>query len=172
MSSVSTSLLTGILSGAAEASASAQGRAVSSTGAGQFSASRAAAPAVAAPMRIEPPAWPHPGSLDLVSKLLDLAGTELARVNNGTASEPGSDFWAMLNTALPAARRAAAEQQRLASETRAPEPPPQPLPQPNPAAEAARQAATARQTPPPPQASAGADRPASSSDPPPVVRGP
>ncbi|OCW57549.1 hypothetical protein [Hoeflea olei] len=85
-----------------------------------FSGTGAAAPV---PSRVEPPAWPHPGSVDLVSKLLDLSGTHVARVSShpgqpGPLAAPvqaapavqpsavsGVDFWTILSAMLPAESR-------------------------------------------------------------------
>ncbi len=47
------------------------------------------------------PAWPDPGTINLAGELLDLSMTTIAYTASIGVPETGSDFWAMLTTALP-----------------------------------------------------------------------
>lgn len=50
---------------------------------------------------LEVPVWPGPGTVDLLTKLLDLGETQITYTATITLPETGADFWDMLTAALP-----------------------------------------------------------------------
>ena len=57
--------------------------------------------------RLVSPAWPDPASINLAGELLNLSATTMAYTATRQPPNIGADFWALLATALPGAKREA-----------------------------------------------------------------